>query len=120
MTLRTLIAADAESVLMNTDDFAETVTISQKGQADLTLPAMLVQHDYEVFDTQGFPTMVPSWDWQIREASLAGRTLRSGNKITQASGRVFELMPIERRGVVERLDDIAGLLLVHTKLVQET
>lgn len=119
MTLRDLIAADTEAVLMNTEDFAEVLTFQQGDMVAIEVTAVMSGGgpvEYEVADAEGFLTKVESVDWQIRRADFGSLEPRFG-ELTRSDGAKYELLPIGDRPAVEVLDDFGGQLIMHTKKV---
>lgn len=119
MTLRDLIAADTEAVLMNTEDFAEVLSFQQGDQAAIDVTAVMSGGgpvEYEVADAEGFLTKVQSVDWQVRRAEFGSVEPKFG-ELTRSTGEKYELLPIGDRPAVEVLDDFGGQLLLHTKKV---
>lgn len=119
MTLRDLIAADTQAVLMNTEDFAEVLSFQQGDMLPIEVTAVMSGGgpvEYEVVDAEGFLTKVESVDWQVRRAAFGDLDPKFG-ELTRADGAKYELLPIGTRPAVEVLDDFSGQLLLHTKKV---
>lgn len=119
MTLRDLIAADTEAVLMNTEDFAEVLSFQQGDLAPIEVTAVMSTGgpvEYEVTDSEGFMTKVEVVDWQVRRAEFGDLDPKFG-ELTRESGERYELLPVGDRPAVEVLDDFGGQLLMHTKKV---
>ena len=123
MTLRDLIAADVQQVLMNTEDFAEVVSYRQGTLPPFDIIAVMTMTDYEVADENlGFFTVVVLTDWQVRQADFdtAGVKPRAGDLIAKTLNGIeclYELVPIDKRPAAEWSDTFGLLLLLHSKKV---
>ena len=84
----------------------------------------VVQHQYEVVESDGSVTLVLAYDWTFTASDLvvAGNPIkpRSGDRIKETlNGEAieFEVLPIGKLPCSEWLDTSGILLLVHTKKV---
>lgn len=121
MTLRELIAADTQRVLMNTEDFAEVLTFKQAGMLPTPITALMSgggPTETEVTDTEGFLTKVQHVDWQVRREEF-GEEIPKHGTLERSDGSLYELCPVGNLPAVEWFDDCGRQLLVHTKLVRD-
>lgn len=84
------------------------------------MTATVQNHDYEITDLQGLPSLVKSYDWTFVAGDLGDLNIRTGDVLTEMVGSVevqYEAMPIGKRPCVEDLDSSGVLLTVHTKKV---
>jgi len=101
-----------------------SITYCRGPLASAEIIAWVAQRDYELSGDESFLTSVAFFDWSLFAAELiiTGETLypRAGDRIKETLNGydiTYELMPIDRRDCVERLDTSGILLLLHTKEV---
>jgi hypothetical protein len=119
MTLRDLIAADTDAVLMNTEDFAEVLSFQYDDQPAIEVTGVMSTGgpvEYEIVDAEGFLTKVEIVDWQIRLAEFD--SMPESGRLTRADGSQYELLPVGKLPAVQVLDDFGGQLVLHTKKVR--
>lgn len=113
MTLRDVIAADVAAIFMNTDDFAETVTVTPAGgQATFTTDLVIGDSEAQITNTDGMVHEQAQIQAQGAEADVRAKMLIStgrnrilahGDQIA-AGTRAFNVHAC-------RTDGVGGLLI---------
>lgn len=70
-----------------------------------------------VISDEGFGTLVKSWDWRFITAQLPWE-IRKGDRIRDALGSEYELLPLKDRPAIEHVGTTGVLTDVHTKKVK--
>jgi len=104
--------AFAEDFAAIADEFAESfgeqVTL-QRGRFTATAVAQPWDHEYESAGPQGLLTTIAGRDWMIHytEYLVDGEAVepRPGDQLTDAAGRVWEVLPIGGRPAFEKHSD---------------
>ncbi len=99
-----------------------TVVIKQGGLTTLELTATLSQRMHEIFDDQGLPQSVASFDWIFTTADIVVSgspvALRSGAQLIETINGVttrYEAMDIGPKQAFEAVDTSGILSVLHTK-----
>jgi len=101
------------------DHVGRTITIDTGTQTFGPITAAVVEHEYEIYDNEGFFTKVLSYDWTIVASDLTV-TLKPGDRITETLDGVtsiYEIVPLSNRPAVEMQDTSNIILKIHTKKV---
>lgn len=121
-TLREQITADLSAVFFNTDDFAETVTITRGLVSTPSVPAIRNERLYEVMDTEGVMTAIRLVDWDViatnYELSGTDATPATGDRITDENSLVYEVTPLPGTQCYESSGETGEVWRVHTKRVK--
>jgi hypothetical protein len=117
MSLSTLMAADVDNVLLNTDEFAVTVTYS-RGASSVTITAVVQASVFEVSNEFGV-TRIESRDYVIKPSSLnfgSGVTVPIRGDLITEGGNVY-IVTAPDGAPVYGYDNFQRLLLkVHTTM----
>ena len=108
------------SAMFNTNEFAETVTITRRAYPGTDAAAIVVARMYETVDEDGMMTAVQSHDFDFTATDYKVLTNQvapvPGDKIVDGNGQVFEALPLSGNQCFMILSD--GLILrVHTKRI---
>lgn len=119
MSVRDQIATDYRDVLMNTDDFAETVAYKQGAQRAMSITAVLVNPEDKIDTFQTTTVRLDYAEWAIRKAEFAGLVPRKGDRITltrDSAETTYEVQPDGDKAAVEWLEPEVCYLLRSKKV----
>jgi len=91
----------------------------QRGETSVTLTAWASPPETGAVDSgAGVLEAYESWDWHIEAADLGSLGLpQEGDRITDAAGRVYEVLPPPGRKAWQYSASDKTLLRVHTKFI---
>lgn len=120
-TFKDSIDADLAAVFFNTDEFAESVTISRGASSTPGVAAIRALRSYEVADDGGVMTAIQSHDWDViatdYRIAAAQAAPRAGDRVTDGESVVYEVLPIKGRQCYEPTGGDGKVWRVHTKRV---
>jgi len=91
-----------------------------RGTASVALTAWASPPETGAVDSGGVLAAYEAWDWHLLAADLGDLALpQEGDRVTDAAGRVYEVLPPPGRKAWQYSGSEKTLLRVHTKLIGE-
>lgn len=94
-TFNDSLATDLETVFLNTNEFAETVTIKRGAISTTGVAVLVAARMYEVIGDNGVPTSIAMTDFDLAASSYAVNATqvdpKKGDRIVTADGTIYEV-----------------------------
>lgn len=121
LTFNDCLSNDLATTFLNVNEFAGFVTVTRGGNSTPEVAAIVAARSYEVIEDGSAATSVQAWDFDIIAAAYLISAVqvdpRTGDRITDASSNVFEVLPIPGRQCFEPTGGDGLMIRIHTKRV---
>jgi len=122
LTFNDCLANDLAYTFLNTNEFAVSVSVTRGAATTTGVAAIVAARSYDRVGDDIVVTSIQSWDFDIiatvYQISSARVDPQVGDRITDSTNAVFEVMPIPGAQCFEPTDGDGKLIRVHTKRIK--